>query len=349
MELLAIVLCVVLSILIAPLVKKIAITINAVDYPNNRKVHQKVMPRLGGVAIFFSFMLGFLFFAPNAQGIIPIIAGGTIILILGIIDDMYQLHAGIKFIGQGIAALTVVLAGIQIDFVTIPFGPRIEFGLWAIPITMLWIIAITNAINLIDGLDGLAAGISSIVLITISGMAIASGNMFVGLTGLMLLGSTLGFLVYNFYPAKIFLGDSGSYFLGFMISVLSIEGLYKNVAVFSILVPIVILGIPIVDTVFAIIRRKVHGRPFYRPDKYHLHHCLLRLGYSHRQSVLILYGISTVFSLAAIVFSRATMFVSITVFILLSILIELIVEITGLVSKNYKPLLNLLYGNKRHK
>jgi UDP-GlcNAc:undecaprenyl-phosphate/decaprenyl-phosphate GlcNAc-1-phosphate transferase len=346
MELFAVLLCFVFSILITPIVKKIAITIKAVDLPNKRKVHQNVMPRLGGVAIYTSFILGILIFAPDNEALLPILAGGTLIILLGMLDDLYQLKAGVKTIGQIIAALTVVLAGIQIEFISIPFGPRIEFGLWSIPITVFWIIAVTNAINLIDGLDGLAAGISSIALITISGMAIVSGNIFVAILGLLMLGSTLGFLVYNFYPAKIFLGDSGSYFLGFMISVLSIQGLFKNVAVFSIIVPVIILGVPIVDTISAIIRRKVLGRPISSPDKLHLHHCLLQLGYSHRQTVLILYAMSGLFSLAAIVFSRGTLWASITVFVLLLILIELTLEVTGIISKNYRPVLNFFMKRK---
>jgi UDP-GlcNAc:undecaprenyl-phosphate/decaprenyl-phosphate GlcNAc-1-phosphate transferase len=347
MELFAVLNCLVFSILITPVVKWIAMKIHAVDVPNQRKIHQSIMPRLGGLAIYSSFVIGLILFSPNNQFIIPIISGATIILLLGILDDIYQLNAGIKILGQIIAALTVVLSGIQIEFITIPFGSKIEFGLWSFPITVFWIIAVTNAINLIDGLDGLAAGISSIVLLTISGMALVSGNISVSIIGFLLLGSTLGFLIYNFYPARIFLGDSGSYFLGFMISVLSIQGLFKNVTVFSLIVPIIILGVPILDTVSAIIRRKVLGKPIASPDKLHLHHCLLKLGYSHKQVVLILYTISGLFSVAAIIFSRGTMWASISVLILLLVLIELIVEITGLVSINFKPLLNLIYGKKK--
>jgi UDP-GlcNAc:undecaprenyl-phosphate/decaprenyl-phosphate GlcNAc-1-phosphate transferase len=346
MELLAIVLCFIFAIFLTPVAKRVAIKLNAVDLPDKRKVHNKMMPRLGGLAIYTSFTLGIVIFSPDSNFTLPIIIGGTIIFLVGMFDDIYQLSPKVKTIGQIIAALPIVIGGINIDYITIPFGPKIDFGFWSIVITVIWIIGVTNAINLIDGLDGLASGISAIALMTISGMALSMGNVLVALLGLMLLGSTLGFLVYNFYPAKIFLGDSGSYFLGFMISVLSIQGLFKNVTVFSIIIPIIILGVPIVDTFFAIIRRKVQGLPLLSPDKRHLHHCLIQLGYSHRKTVLILYGLSSVFSLAAITYTRGTMWGSLLVLMLLLVLIELTVEVTGLISNNYRPILNLL-GNRR--
>ncbi|SEU09396.1 UDP-GlcNAc:undecaprenyl-phosphate GlcNAc-1-phosphate transferase [Salinibacillus kushneri] len=344
-----ILLSLVFSLILTPLVKKLAIKINAVDQPNERKVHKRVMPRMGGLAIYVSFLLGVLILSPEGIHIWPVMIGATFIVILGLLDDLYQLSAGIKFGGHLIAAFTVVLSGIQIDFITIPFGPRIEFGLWSIPISVLWIVAITNAINLIDGLDGLASGVSAIALITISGMALSMGSIFVAFLGLLLLGSTLGFLFYNFNPAKIFLGDTGSYFLGYMISVLSILGLFKNLTFFSIIVPIIILGVPLVDTTFAIIRRMVKGNPLSAPDKSHLHHCLIRLGYSHRKSVLMIYGLSGIFSLAAIIFTRSTMWGSMIILLMLAVLIELTVEITGLISQNYRPMLNLVYGKRKSK
>jgi UDP-GlcNAc:undecaprenyl-phosphate/decaprenyl-phosphate GlcNAc-1-phosphate transferase len=347
MEYLAIIACLIISILLIPIVVRIAFKINAVDYPDPRKVHQKIMPRIGGLAIFGSFMIGILIFTPSYENLAAILIGGTIVFLVGFLDDIIRLPAYIKFAGQIFAACIVVFNGIQIDFITVPFGSKIEFELWSIPITILWIVGITNAINLIDGLDGLSAGISAIALMTISGMAISMGNALVAMLGLMLLGSTLGFLIFNFYPAKIFIGDAGAYFLGYMISVLAIMGLFKNLTVFSLIIPIVILGVPIVDTLFAIVRRIKLGQPFYMPDKFHLHHCLLRLGFSHRKSVLILYGLSSLFSISAIFFSRGTMWGSIILLILLLILIELIVEITGLVSQNYRPLLNFIYGKRR--
>lgn len=337
-------LCFIASIIITPYVKKFAIAIGATDKPNARKVHQKIMPRLGGLAIYISFIIGFLILRPTDPdvSVLSIIIGSFIIIITGVLDDRFELSAKIKLIGQLLAASAVVLGGIQIDFITLPFSEQeIDFGYFSIPITILWIVGITNAINLIDGLDGLAAGVSSIALITISGMAILMGNVFVTSMGLILLGSTLGFLVYNFHPAKIFMGDTGALFLGFMISVLSLLG-FKNITIFSLIVPIIILGVPISDTFFAIIRRFVNKQPLSAPDKSHLHHRLLALGYTHRQTVLIIYGIAAMFGLAALIFSQSTMWGALIVIGVLLIAIELFVEKIGLVGKDYKPLLKFL-------
>lgn len=338
--------CLIISTIATPLVKKLAIKIGAVDQPDERKVHVKLMPRLGGLAIFVSFLIGFLLFFPGEEKAWPIILGALIIVITGVIDDMKGVSPKVKMLGQLLAAIAVVAGGIQIEYVTLPFSGRIEFEFLAIPITIIWILAITNAINLIDGLDGLAAGVSSIALITISGLAITMGNDVTALIGMMLLGSTVGFLFYNFHPAKIFMGDTGSLFLGYMISVISIMGLYKNVTLFSLIVPIIILAVPIIDTLFAIIRRVVNKKPLSAPDKYHLHHRLLRLGFSHKQSVLLIYFLSAIFSLAALMYTESTLWGSTIIILTLLVLIELLVEVTGLISENYRPILKLLENKK---
>jgi UDP-GlcNAc:undecaprenyl-phosphate GlcNAc-1-phosphate transferase len=337
--------CFITAILITPFIKRLALKIGATDHPNNRKVHQKVMPRLGGLAIYFSFIIGFLILQPESPYKISILIGSFIIILTGFFDDLLNLSAKVKIVGQLVAAFIVILGGVEINFINLPFGGKIEFGIFAIPLTILWIVGVTNAINLIDGLDGLAAGVSSIALITISGMAIIMGNSFVVAMGFIILGSTLGFLIYNFHPAKIFMGDTGALFLGYMISVLSLLG-FKNVTVISFIVPVIILGVPLSDTFFAIIRRIVNKQPISAPDKSHLHHCLLRLGYSHRQTVLIIYGMSAVFGLVAVIFSQATTWVSLTIFFSLLLAIELIVEKIGLVDRKYKPLLNMVRGIK---
>ncbi|MBM7571339.1 glycosyltransferase family 4 protein [Aquibacillus albus] len=344
---LALLVCFMASILLTPYVKKLAIRIGAVDQPNERKVHIRVMPRLGGLAIIASFLIGFILFTPGSVvEFWPILLGALIITIVGVLDDLTELSAKVKLGGQLLAAIITVMGGVQIEFITLPFGERIEFGYFAIPITILWIVGITNAINLIDGLDGLAAGVSAIALLTISGMAISMGSIPVAFMGLILLGSTVGFLVYNFHPAKIFMGDTGALFLGFMISSLSVMGLFKNVTLFSLIVPIIILGVPILDTVFAIVRRIIQRKPLSSPDKLHLHHCLIRLGYSHRQTVIAIYALSALFSLAAIIFTRSTMYGSVITMVLLLVMVELIVEITGLISENYRPILNLVKSTK---
>lgn len=342
----ALLLCFIISFSITPMVIKFAIRIGAVDHPNHRKVHKSVMPRLGGLGIFISFFIGFIIFLPDTMSAWPILAGATIITITGVLDDIKELSPKTKLGGQLLAAIVTVAGGVKLEFITLPFGDRIEFGWLAIPITIIWIIAITNAINLIDGLDGLAAGVASIALLTISGIALSMGNPLMALIGFILFGSTLGFLVFNFHPAKIFMGDTGSLFLGYTISVLAIMGLFKNVAIFSLIVPIIILGVPILDTVFAIIRRVIQRKPISAADKFHLHHCLLRLGFTHRQTVILIYALSAMFSIAAILFTRATIWGSTLIVLLLLIIVELIVEITGLVSKNYRPLLNLISVRK---
>ncbi|CDQ38358.1 MULTISPECIES: glycosyltransferase family 4 protein [Virgibacillus] len=341
-----IIICLIAAIILTPFVKKLAIVIGAVDKPNHRKVHQKMMPRLGGLAIYSSFLLGFLIFLPQTYNYWPILIGATIIMFVGILDDVMQLSAKVKFGGQLIAAMVPVFGGYTIEFITVPFGDRIEFGIAAIPLTIIWIVAITNAINLIDGLDGLAAGVSSIALLTISVLAISMGNYPIALLSFMLLGSTIGFLVYNFHPAKIFMGDTGSLFLGYMISVIAVMGLFKNVALFSLMVPIIILAIPILDTLFAIIRRIVHKKPLAAPDKFHLHHCIIRMGYSHSQTVIMIYALSGLFSLAAVILTRSAMWGTTIILMTVLIMVELIVEVTGLVSERYRPILNWIETSK---
>lgn len=330
-----------LTILLTPLIKKLAIRIGAVDKPNQRKVHMKVMPRLGGLAIYISFIAGVLLFQPDSSHSLPILLGSLIIVITGMVDDVRELSPRVKLIGQLAAALVVVLSGIHVEFINLPFGGQLEFGIFSIPLTILWIVGVTNAINLIDGLDGLAAGVSSIALLTISGMAIIMGDAYVTVLGLILMASTIAFLFYNFYPAKIFMGDTGALFLGYMISVLSLLG-FKNVTFISLIIPALILGVPISDTFFAIIRRLVHKQPLSAPDKSHLHHCLLRLGFSHRQVVLIIYAIAAMFSLAAFIFSMATLWGSLIFIGVILITIEIFVESIGLIGKDYKPLLNFI-------
>lgn len=334
--------CFVASILLTPLVKKLAFMIGATDKPNYRKVHQKIMPRMGGLAIFLSFAIGVLLLPIENTYLSAFLVGSIIIVATGVLDDRFELSAKVKLLGQLAAALVVVVwGGVRVEFINLPFGGEIEFGIFSIPLTILWIVAITNAINLIDGLDGLAAGVSSIALMTISGMAIIKGDMFVAILGGILLASTLGFLFYNFHPAKIFMGDTGALFLGFAISVLSLLG-YKNLTFISLIIPVIILGVPISDTIFAIIRRIVNKKPLSAPDKSHLHHCLLKAGFTHRQSVLVIYSIAALFGLAAVIFSMAKVWGSIILIAVLLLGIELFAEIVGLVGKDYKPLLKFM-------
>jgi UDP-GlcNAc:undecaprenyl-phosphate/decaprenyl-phosphate GlcNAc-1-phosphate transferase len=335
------IICFLLTLVSTPLVKKLAYRIGATDKPNQRKVHQKIMPRLGGLAIYIGFIIGFLILRPEDPSVLPIILGSMVILLTGMADDIFELAPRFKFAGQLIASFIVVLGGVQIEFINLPFGGQLEFGMFSIPITIIWIVAITNAINFIDGLDGLAAGVSTIALATIGFMAVMKGDAFVMTMALILLVSTLGFLYFNFHPAKIFMGDTGALFLGYMIAVLSMLG-FKNVTMISLIIPLIILGVPISDTFFAILRRKINKTPISAPDKSHLHHCLLRLGFTHKQTVILIYAIAAMFSLAAIIFSMSTVWGGLIVIAILLVAIEVFIESIGLVNSNYQPLLKFV-------
>ncbi len=337
---LAFIVCFITSLCLTPFVKKTALKIGATDSPNARKVHIVSMPRLGGAAIYVSFLVGYLIIRPESDYALPILGGSFIIVLTGILDDIFSLSAKVKMIAQIMAAIVIVAGGINVEFINLPFDGRLYLGWLSIPITILWIIGITNAINLIDGLDGLAAGVSCIVLMTIAGLSIVEANYLVFAISAILLASTLGFLPFNFFPAKIFMGDGGAYLLGYIISILSLLG-FKNVTMFSLVVPVIILAVPISDTLFAIIRRVVKKKPLSAPDKSHLHHRLLRFGFSHRESVLLIYGMSAFFALSAIAFSKSTLFGAVLVISFVLFAIELVVEVVGLVDVNYRPILNM--------
>lgn len=304
----------VLALVLTPVIKKLAIRWGAVDEPNERKVHRQVMPRMGGVAIYLSFMLVVLATQPLTRPVIGLLVGGSWIIVLGILDDIRGLSPKVKLLGQIIGAGILVAFGYKVEFITNPFSEgTLMLGKLAVPLTIFWIIGVTNAINLIDGLDGLAAGTSGIAALTMAAVVVSefflhgdvvSSSMMVIPLALILTGSILGFLRYNFNPAQIFMGDSGSMFLGFTLSAMAIAGLTKGATVISVFIPFVILGIPICDTLFAIVRRFLNQRPIFQADKNHLHHCLLERGLSHRQTVLLIYGINGMLGLSAVLLTR---------------------------------------------
>ncbi len=305
-------------------------------------MHKGNMPRLGGLAIVFGVAAGFLYLMPESPYMFQIVLGGLIIILVGIIDDKVTLTPKAKLAGQLIAALIVISSGLHIEYVTIPLYGKLEFGMLSYAITVLWIVGITNAINLIDGLDGLAAGVSSIALATILIMSILDGQMLVVALTVILLGPALGFLFFNFYPAKIFMGDTGALFLGYAISIISILGLFKSVTLFSLVIPVIILAVPIFDTFFAIIRRMVNGQKISKPDNKHLHHRLISIGFSHRATVFIIYGVSLFFGISAIIFTASTLWGSLLIIILLLLTLQLTHEIVGQIDKNRQPLINFL-------
>ena len=267
---------------LTPSVKKLAIKVGAVDRPNARKVHTHIIPRLGGLAIYIGFLAGVLYSMPMNHEMLGLLLGCTAIVCVGIWDDICNIPAKVKLVGQILSAAIPVAFGIQIEWLTNPFGNLIILPeAVAIPLTIFWIIGFTNTVNLIDGLDGLAAGVSFIASISMAGAA-------------------LGFLQYNFNPAKIFMGDTGSMLLGYTMAVTAVLGLVKTAATIALVVPVIALGLPILDTLFAIIRRKMSGVPIFTPDKGHLHHRLLALGLSQKQAVLIMYCVSIVLGIVAI-------------------------------------------------
>lgn len=287
--------------LLIPWVTRLAYALGKVDKPGGRKVHQTPIPRLGGVAIFCGFVLalGMLewlqpdtFFRTGAPWL-GTVAGATVVFALGILDDLFTLPAKFKLLVQIGAALLAFYMGVRIEFVSNPFG-----GMILLPtavsagITVFWLVGITNTINLIDGLDGLAAGVTTIAAITLGILALQTDQVFSALIALTLAGATIGFLRYNFNPAKIFMGDSGSLFMGFILACLSVTGVLKAAAAVTLILPLLILGVPILDTAFAILRRSLQGRPIFEPDRGHLHHRLLGAGLSQRRAVLLIYGMS---------------------------------------------------------
>jgi len=289
-------------IIIMPYIRKMAIRIGAVDIPRNRHIHKKTTPKLGGLAIFLGFLLGYMIFGTHSSTMNAILIGSFIIILTGVMDDITELGALTKFIGQLAASLVIVFYGNLLIEDVSAFGMYINFSSFSYPLTIFFILGCINCINLIDGLDGLSGGIGSIYFLTIGIIATIQGK-----TGLdfvltfVMLGSTLGFLTYNFYPASIFAGDSGSMFMGFIISVIALLG-FKNVTMTSLIIPLFVLAIPILDTLFAILRRIIKKESIAQGDKFHIHHQLLNKNFSQRTTVLIILGIDLLFAAASIVY-----------------------------------------------
>jgi len=293
-----------------PVVKMLAQRVGAVDVPRDgRRMHSHPVARMGGLAIFFGFILSVLLFAPITGQLQGMLLGGVIIVVLGMLDDIYALRAKLKFFVQIMAALVAVLSGNVIEVLSNPnifsTNPYWELGVLSIPITVLWIVAITNAVNLIDGLDGLAVGVSTISSMTLLVIALVVSEGEVALLMAALAGACIGFMPYNLNPAKIFMGDTGSTFLGFILSVVSIQGLFKFYTIISFVVPFLMLGLPIFDICFAFIRRILNGQSPMSPDRSHIHHRLIDMGFNQKQAVAVLYVISAILGLSAVVLTTS--------------------------------------------
>ena len=305
-----------IPLVLTPLIRFLAFHIGAVDNPNARRINKVPMPSSGGLGILIAFLVGTLilmpiitvrnhYFMSYFDYILPVTIGGLIVSMTGFIDDIFELKPRSKMLGIILGALVVwAFTDYRFDSFKIPFGgPMLYFGpVLSFFLTVLWIVAITNAINLIDGLDGLVCGVSVISLTTmglISYFFLFDSNLYTTLTIFLLIAAIAGFFPYNYNPAIIYLGDTGALFIGFMIGVLSLQGLKNSTAV-AVITQVIILGVPILDTFVAIIRRKLSGRPATEADKMHLHHRLLAMGFTHRGAVLVVYGIAMVFSLTSL-------------------------------------------------
>ncbi len=334
----------VLSIIFMPIVGVITKKLGIIAQVNDRTVHNGIIPRTGGYAIYISFLLGAMAFLKTDQQINSMFIGGYIIFITGFLDDIYDLKPKYKLLGQTLAALVVIVfGGISLKGFALPFLPETISYIISIVVTIVWIVGITNAVNLIDGLDGLCAGISIIVLATISITSLHFGRTDISSFSLLLAGAIGGFLVYNFHPATIFMGDCGALFIGYMISVISLLGFgYKSSSFFTLGAPIVVLMVPIMDTLIAIGRRKIQHKSFSEADKSHLHHKLMfSLELGQTKSVLTLYVATIMFSLCSYIYLYNEIAATI-LFVLLMFIFEIFVEATNMIDRKYKPVLTIL-------
>lgn len=357
----------VVAAIATPLVRFLSFKVGAVDNPNARRINKVPMPSAGGLAIFIAFSLATLVFLPrivthiNYHGtylhyIWPLIVSSLIIIITGYIDDVKELGPAPKMFGIVLAATLIwFFTEFHFDSFKIPFGgPLLIFPSWlSFFLTVLWIVAITNAVNLIDGLDGLVSGVSIISLTTmgiVSYFFLHDSNIFLTLTIFILVAAIIGFLPYNYNPAIIYLGDTGALFIGFMIGVLSLQGLKNSTAV-AVVTPMIILGVPITDTVVAIIRRKLSGKKISEADKMHLHHRLLSLGLTHRGTVLVIYAISFLFSLTSLLLNVSSRLGGVLLVLTMGLGVEVLCELIGIFGENRMPLLNLLrfIGNSSYR
>ncbi|MFU2180941.1 glycosyltransferase family 4 protein [Streptococcus pluranimalium] len=347
-----------LSLILTPLVRFISFRVGAVDEPNARRINKVTMPSAGGLAIFLAFLIIALFVLPRLtvsvkseipyfDYIFPVLAGATVVTLTGYFDDIFEIAPKTKMLGIVVGALIIwAFTDFRFDSFKIPFGgPMLSFGpIVTFILTLLWIISITNAINLIDGLDGLVTGVSMISLGTmglVSYFFLPQVDLFLTMTIFLLIAAILGFFPYNYHPAIIYGGDTGALFLGFMIGVLSLQGL-KNATAVAVVTPVIILGVPIVDTAVAIVRRKLSGRKITDADKMHLHHRLLAMGFTHRGAVLVVYGIAILFSLIALLLNISSRLGGILLITGLLFALEVLIESLEIWGEHRTPLFNVL-------
>ena len=361
-----------MSLIFTPLMTFVSRRIGAVDKPNKRRVNTKIMPSAGGLAIFASFAIATLFILPMivypqlplmspkqlAAGIkphfvtytsyiVPFIVAGGIVVLTGLIDDIKEISPKMKMTGLLLAAsITWFFTHARFDNLKIPFGgPFLVFPSWlSFIFTVFWIVSITNAVNLIDGLDGLASGVSVISLFTmgiVSYFFLPGSSIFLPITIFTLVAAIMGFFPYNYHPAIIYLGDTGALFLGFMISVVSLQGL-KNATAVAVLTPLLILGVPLTDTIVAMVRRKLNNQRISSADKMHLHHRLMYIGFTHRGAVLVIYGIAGIFAFISLILQVSSRIGGIFLIIALLLGLGLFIDLVGILGKDRQPFLNVL-------
>ncbi len=298
-----------LAFAMTPIVRVFAVKIKAIDIPlDGRRMHHKPIPRTGGLAIFLSFLISTVGFCSMDKDLITILVGGGTLVLLGVLDDVYRLNAFVKLAVQIVVALFAVSQGVTIDFIGLG-GSYIAFGAWSIPITVLWIVGLTNAVNFIDGLDGLACGVSAICSVSLFLVMLLSGSSAAHclITGI-LAGACFGFLPFNMNPARIFMGDTGALFLGYTLSILSVVGIFKTDMILAFFIPLSIFGLPLADTAFAVIRRIAHKKSPFAADRGHLHHKLMDMGFGQKQSVRILYAVCSILGISAVMLTDESWF-----------------------------------------
>lgn len=319
----------VVTFMMTPPVKQFAERVGAIDVPKDgRRVHDHPIPRMGGLAIFLGFVLSVLLFVNISTPVLGLLFGTVIIAVMGAVDDIVSLKPLVKLAGQILTAVVAIRCGIVFDTISNPnlFASEtyIQVGWLSLPLTLLWIVGCTNAVNLIDGLDGLAVGVSAISSLTMLVAALFVSDPVISVILAALVGACVGFMPYNLNPAKIFMGDVGSQMLGFVLSTVSIMGLFKFHAVISFLVPVLALAVPLTDTVFAFFRRLAHGQSPFHADRGHLHHRLLAMGMDQKQAVALIYGISALLGLVAVLLTGNSLLLRV-VCLVLALLVSLMV------------------------
>ncbi|MBR5430014.1 MAG: undecaprenyl/decaprenyl-phosphate alpha-N-acetylglucosaminyl 1-phosphate transferase [Firmicutes bacterium] len=304
--------------------------LNIVDMPNARKVHTTPTPRIGGIAIYLGFVAGALVLGAYTRQVAAVLIAGSVVFLTGLIDDYKDISPKFKLAGQVIAALLLVAAGFSVRFISNPFtGSTVSLGFLSAPITVVWLVGVSNAVNLIDGMDGLAVGVSTIAAAATAIVCISQGELVAAALAGVLAAAGLGFLPWNFNPAKTFMGDCGALFLGFILGTLALMGLCKGATAISVFIPFLILGIPVFDTFCAIIRRLFLHRPIFEADKMHLHQILLSLGLSQRQTVLTIYVLALLMGLAAVLMAILTSAQAVMVLIITTVVTFAGAELVG--------------------